>query len=292
MKRQKLEAGEGRLIPLKQGYMFKRSGSSGLYRRKYVILCSNSVLTYYPSFQSYMENMDGKEIQLGHVTVKIPGRKPAGIQSAAEARPGVEKEDLTEELCGEASGECGRQTSRRKRLSVSEQTAAHELVLVSLCGGQWYFQLCSQAEVDSWERSIQAEILHSLSEQEAVSLERVRGLPGNQTCADCGAVAPDWASINLGILVCIECSGIHRNLGSHVSKVRSLSLDAWTAGNIKTLENVGNSKANEYWEGNLKTDLKIKSESSRNQKEWFIQSKYVTKTFAKVQAEEKVENLI
>lgn len=38
---------------------------------------------------------------------------------------------------------------------------------------------------------------------------------------------PEWASINLGVLMCIECSGIHRNLGSHISKVRSLDLDEW-----------------------------------------------------------------
>lgn len=38
---------------------------------------------------------------------------------------------------------------------------------------------------------------------------------------------PEWASLNLGVLMCIECSGIHRNLGSHISKVRSLGLDDW-----------------------------------------------------------------
>lgn len=47
----------------------------------------------------------------------------------------------------------------------------------------------------------------------------LRGIPGNEKCAECGAPDPEWASLNLGILVCIECSGAHRNLGVHISKV-------------------------------------------------------------------------
>lgn len=47
----------------------------------------------------------------------------------------------------------------------------------------------------------------------------LRSIPGNDACAECGAPDPDWASLNLGILVCIECSGVHRNLGVHISKV-------------------------------------------------------------------------
>lgn len=50
---------------------------------------------------------------------------------------------------------------------------------------------------------------------------------GNSYCVDCNAPNPEWASLNLGVLMCIECSGIHRNLGSHISKVRSLTLDEW-----------------------------------------------------------------
>lgn len=47
----------------------------------------------------------------------------------------------------------------------------------------------------------------------------LRSIPGNDACAECGAPDPDWASLNLGILMCIECSGVHRNLGVHISKV-------------------------------------------------------------------------
>lgn len=47
----------------------------------------------------------------------------------------------------------------------------------------------------------------------------LRNIPGNDACAECGAPEPEWASLNLGILVCIECSGVHRKLGVHISKV-------------------------------------------------------------------------
>ncbi|KAF8961335.1 hypothetical protein BGZ46_001373 [Entomortierella lignicola] len=75
----------------------------------------------------------------------------------------------------------------------------------------------------------------------------------NTVCADCGAKNPDWCVINLGILVCIECSGIHRSLGTHISKVRSLNLDttSYTKDLFEFIRSVGNNVSNEIWEANL-----------------------------------------
>lgn len=68
--------------------------------------------------------------------------------------------------------------------------------------------------------------------------------------------APEWASLNLGILFCIECSGVHRNLGSHISKVRSLTLDEWPPGHLAVMLSIGNGLANSVWESNTRGQVK------------------------------------
>uniref|UniRef100_A0A8C2APA6 Arf-GAP with coiled-coil, ANK repeat and PH domain-containing protein n=1 Tax=Cyprinus carpio TaxID=7962 RepID=A0A8C2APA6_CYPCA len=80
-------------------------------------------------------------------------------------------------------------------------------------------------------------------------LQRVQSLPGNEICCDCGQADPRWASINLGILLCIECSGIHRSLGVHCSKVRSLTLDTWEPELMKLMCELGNAVINQIYEG-------------------------------------------
>ncbi|XP_021291451.1 ADP-ribosylation factor GTPase-activating protein AGD3 [Herrania umbratica] len=81
-------------------------------------------------------------------------------------------------------------------------------------------------------------------------IDVLRRVCGNDKCADCGAPEPDWASLNLGVLVCIECSGVHRNLGVHISKVRSLTLDVkvWEPSVISLFQSLGNTFANSVWE--------------------------------------------
>ena len=84
-------------------------------------------------------------------------------------------------------------------------------------------------------------------------LARVRAPPGNASCADCGAPDPEWASLNLGVTLCIECGGAHRQMGVHVSKVRSCVLDvrAWEPGVVRVFERWGNARANALWEARL-----------------------------------------
>ena len=114
-------------------------------------------------------------------------------------------------------------------------------------------------------------------------LQRIRSADeGNKVCADCGSESKvDWCSINLGVLLCIECSGIHRSLGTHISKVRSLILDTsvFTPDLIEILLLVGNRVSNMIWEAKLDRFLKPSAHSTRDQRLHFINAKYSDRTY-------------
>uniref|UniRef100_A0A3Q3N9M0 Arf-GAP with coiled-coil, ANK repeat and PH domain-containing protein n=1 Tax=Mastacembelus armatus TaxID=205130 RepID=A0A3Q3N9M0_9TELE len=94
--------------------------------------------------------------------------------------------------------------------------------------------------------------------QKPLALGMVVMGPGNQLCCDCGEEEPRWASVNLGVTVCIECSGIHRSLGVHLSKVRSLTLDSWEAEQLKLLCILGNNVVNQIYEARCSEEGRVK----------------------------------
>ncbi|CAM9753912.1 unnamed protein product [Lampetra fluviatilis] len=112
-------------------------------------------------------------------------------------------------------------------------------------------------------------------------LARVQAIRGNERCCDCGQPDPRWASINLGIALCIECSGIHRSLGVHCSKVRSLTLDSWEPELLKLMCELGNHVINDIYEASAEDvgGKKPTPSSSRQEKEMWIRAKYVDRKF-------------
>ncbi|KAK8138388.1 PH domain-containing protein [Apiospora sp. TS-2023a] len=105
---------------------------------------------------------------------------------------------------------------------------------------------------------------------------------GNCWCADCGSGSKvEWVSINLAIILCIECSGIHRSLGTHISKVRSLTLDitSFTPDIIELLMLVGNRVSNMVWESRLEPQVRPGPQATREQRLRFITAKYVDRAF-------------
>ncbi|XP_077006011.1 arf-GAP with GTPase, ANK repeat and PH domain-containing protein 3 isoform X5 [Tamandua tetradactyla] len=274
--------GSGRAIPIKQGILLKRSGKSlnKEWKKKYVTLCDNGLLTYHPSLHDYMQNIHGKEIDLLRTTVKVPGKRlpratPATAPGTSPRANGLALERSTTQLGGGTDAE-----------------ESFEFVVVSLTGQTWHFEASTAEERELWVQSVQAQILASLqgcrsakdktrlgNQNTALAVQAVRTVRGNSFCIDCDAPNPDWASLNLGALMCIECSGIHRHLGTHLSRVRSLDLDDWPPELLAVMTAMGNALANSVWEGALDGYAKPGPEACREEKERWIRAKYEQKLF-------------
>ncbi|XP_014684395.3 arf-GAP with GTPase, ANK repeat and PH domain-containing protein 3 isoform X6 [Equus asinus] len=274
--------GSGRAIPIKQGILLKRSGKSlnKEWKKKYVTLCDNGLLTYHPSLHDYMQNIHGKEIDLLRTTVKVPGKRlpratPATAPGTSPRANGLALERSNTQLGGG-----------------TESEESFEFVVVSLTGQTWHFEASTAEERELWVQSVQAQILASLqgcrsakdktrlgNQNAALAVQAVRTVRGNSFCIDCDAPNPDWASLNLGALMCIECSGTHRHLGAHLSRVRSLDLDDWPPELLAVMTAMGNALANSVWEGALDGYAKPGPDACREEKERWIRAKYEQKLF-------------
>jgi hypothetical protein len=165
-------------------------------------------------------------------------------------------------------------------------------------GGTYDLQTETEEDAKDWVRVIRSQIEGSLTQTiKSEDTTTAQGssssvfiVPNDQDlrelsqinpyCADCGSTENvTWASLNLCVMICIECSGIHRSLGTHISKVRSLTLDKWSIYSLELMKTITNSKANMIWEGSMSPSYKINHDSSREQRESYINDKYVKKLY-------------
>ncbi|XP_060040329.1 arf-GAP with GTPase, ANK repeat and PH domain-containing protein 3 isoform X1 [Erinaceus europaeus] len=265
-----------------------------------------------------MQNVHGKEIDLLRTTVKVPGKRmpratpvtapgtsprasgpersgsqPGGgtgapHSSSSPAWAGPRPEGLHQRSCSVSSAD---QWSEAAALP-PEAEESFEFVVVSLTGQTWHFEASTAEERELWVQSVQAQILASLqgcrstkdknrlgNQNAALAVQAVRTVRGNSFCIDCDAPNPDWASLNLGALMCIECSGTHRHLGAHLSRVRSLDLDNWPPELLAVMTAMGNALANSVWEGAVDGYTKPGPDACREEKERWIRAKYEQKRF-------------
>ncbi|XP_029011442.1 arf-GAP with GTPase, ANK repeat and PH domain-containing protein 2 isoform X2 [Betta splendens] len=226
-------------------------------------------------------------------------RCPSSLSTKAQSVDALEAtagKDL-----GQSSPMSDRKKNRRKKSMNQKGDAAagqaedeenSDFIIVSFTGQTWHFEAQSLEERDSWVAAIESQILASLqscesgrnkarrsSQSEAVALQAIRNAKGNSLCVDCEAPNPTWASLNLGALICIECSGIHRNLGTHLSRVRSLDLDDWPGELTQVLAAIGNHMANSIWESCTQGRTKPAPNSTREERESWIRAKYEQRAF-------------
>ncbi len=128
--------------------------------------------------------------------------------------------------------------------------------------------------------------------KQLVVINQLLKKPENRLCADCKRTSPTWASVNLGVFVCINCSGCHREIGVHITKIRSVNLDVWPKEVLDNFKIINNKIANKYWECKLKK-YDFKSLHSDNYKlVQFIRDKYENKKWVDTKKKEDPMSLI
>ncbi|XP_078087855.1 arf-GAP with Rho-GAP domain, ANK repeat and PH domain-containing protein 3 isoform X2 [Mustelus asterias] len=132
----------------------------------------------------------------------------------------------------------------------------------------------SEREKKEWIEAVQDSIAETLSDYEVA--EKIWSNKSNKICADCKALNPDWASINLCVVICKRCAGEHRGLGTAISKVQSLKLDTsvWTNEIVQLFIQLGNEKANRFWAARLPLAEELDTDATTERRRQFILLKY------------------
>ena len=270
---------------LKQGFLLKRSSKRNKWDRRYFVLDSSGVLYYYSS--KAIAGATANERRTGTPTSTV-NLVTAAVKQGLDAGESASERQVpyTFRIVSPERNFVLRAEDEEEAAAWMEVLQSVILVLLSSTG---QFQKNLSPMKPTHSRDASQDLSRVLA---AMELEDVAALDAPQhTCADCGAVPADWASINLVARLCIECSGIHRKLGVHVSKVRSCSLDTvvWSDGAMLMFEALRNGVVNGIWEARL-DDLGIAKPTNTSKtdvKESFATKKYRDKAFISLQAAER-----
>ncbi|XP_061607428.1 arf-GAP with Rho-GAP domain, ANK repeat and PH domain-containing protein 1 isoform X2 [Phyllopteryx taeniolatus] len=142
----------------------------------------------------------------------------------------------------------------------------------------------SSKDLSVWLEGLSSSISSALSCSQVAT--RLWKNPSNRHCADCGAADPEWAAVNLLLVICHSCAGQHRALSSTLSKVRSLKMDnkVWTEPLIQLFVAHGNRLANQVWGPLVPSSEQIGPEASDESRSKFIQDKYSKGCYRRVHA--------
>ncbi|CAL1586819.1 unnamed protein product [Knipowitschia caucasica] len=136
------------------------------------------------------------------------------------------------------------------------------------------FAADSERDKREWAEALQEAIAETLSDYEVA--EKIWSNKSNRVCADCRALNPDWASINLCVVICKNCAGQHRSLGASVSKVQSLKLDTsvWSNQIVQLFIMLGNDRANDFWAARVPSSEELDCDAAPELRREFISLKY------------------
>lgn len=141
-------------------------------------------------------------------------------------------------------------------------------------------KIVSVASIDVMSPMDAPPLSQNVSESVAsATIEEMLKNPDNRFCADCGLKGVAWASWSIGVFLCVKCAGHHRGLGTHVSKVKSLSLDTWASDQLQMLKTKGNEYNRQIYEVSLPTPFVRPTDGTELRE--FITHKYVDKAYVK-----------